>query len=203
MLCREHIALVFQSLLEILSQISKRGDFAIFPSDGPWFSWIPAWHIVHCESYSSDWSQNFTPRVSPIPLAFRKSLCLWVLRDNQIVVQFSQQLRHFGLRFFCFESSPPCSAGTDTCPLLCIPIQFLQTWHSGGCQYSQSDLVQVLYQIASARLSQNFASLTSASDTFFSHPPRVIGVGLDAWSPLSCRKLHWSLFEHCSFSFHW
>ena len=54
-------------------------------------------------------------------------------RHNPIEVQFSQQLQHSCRRFFRFESSlsafnlvvlQPCSGGTDTCPLLCIPIQF-------------------------------------------------------------------------------
>ena len=91
-----------------------------FPSDGPLFSRIRLTYRKLSEAYSSNWSQNFIPRVSPIPHSFRKCWWLWVL-------QFSQQLQHLSLRFFRFESffSAFCSVvGTDTHLLLYIPIVF-------------------------------------------------------------------------------
>ena len=76
--------------------------------------------------------------------------------------------------------------------------------HSGGGQYSHGDLVQVPFKKSGFCLWHFFL------DT---RPPRVFGdwrseggsafgVGF-ARSLLSCRKLHWSPFEHCPFSFHW
>ena len=51
------------------------------------------------------------------------------------------------------------------------------------------------FQKISARLSKNGTIVTFASDTYFSF--------FCARSLLSCRKLHWSPFEHWPFSFHW
>ena len=57
-----------------------------------------------CESYSSNWSQNFMPRVSPILHASREFWWLWVLRDSYstLVVAFSVLKALFRLFIWLF-----------------------------------------------------------------------------------------------------
>ena len=86
----------------------------------------------------------------------------------------------------------------------------VQNRHSGGCQYSQGDLVQVPFKkcVHGCRLNFSdwllplmFVFLDTLLPRFFdgSEGVAAFGVGF-ARSLLSCRKLHWSPFEHCLLS---
>ena len=90
----------------------------------------------------------------------------------------------------------------------CIPI------YSGGCRFSQGDLVQVPFKkyLHGGRLNFSDWLLHLAFLVLDTRLPRAfevggseggasLGVGF-ARLLLSCQKLHWSPFEHCPFSFH-
>ena len=106
----------------------------------------------------------------------------------------------------------PSSAETSTYRRIYIPISVLQNWHSGGCQSSQGDLVQV-----PCKKSLHGCRLVSPDGLLplkflFLDALLPLGVGgLEdgavftvgfACSFPSYQKLHLSPLEHCPFAFH-
>ena len=138
-----------------------------------------------CESYSSNWSQNFLPRVSPETSRFSQVLMAPSHARPQTVVQFSQlataplsSLVPFWKLFSAFYLFFLHLVVRKQTLVSCFAPRFSSIELTlRGCQHSQSNVVQVPFQTVSARLSKSSASLTSASDAFFfldALLPRVI-----------------------------
>ena len=118
----------------------------------------------------------------------------------------------FGLLFGC---SSTFQCGNEHSVPNLHPDSDLQNCHSGGCQHSQGDLVQVHFKkyLHGGRLKFSDWLLPLAFLFLDTLLPRVFedcgseggaafGVGF-ARSLLSCRKLQWSPFKHWPFCFHW
>ena len=108
----------------------------------------------------------------------------------------------------------PRSAGTDTCLLLRIPIQFYRIDIREGANTHKVISYKYLSNRICTVVEEFCQSDFSLWRIFFLDVllPRVIdgseggaafGVGFRARSPLSCRKLHLSPFEHWPYSLHW
>ena len=138
-------------------------------------------------------------------------------RHNPIEAQFSQQLQHSCRRYFRLKALFSASYLVVLQHLQCgnrsalQPHSVFRELTSGRMPILTTWYRTTTFQKASARLSKNSASLTSASGASSSRRTSTscheggapFGVGFGARSSLSCRKLHWSPFEHWSFSFHW
>ena len=116
----------------------------------------------------------------------------------------------FGLSFGC-SSTYQCG-NEHSVPNL-HPDPDFWNWHSGGCQYSQCDLVQVPFKNCLHGCRLVFPDWHLPLKLLFldallplgvggSEGGAVFGVGFARSLP-SCRKLHSSPLEHCSFAFHW
>ena len=163
------------------------------------------------ESYSSNWSQNFL-------CSSLKSL--EILAAQRPVIHNSTQLSHTLhnncctivitlFRLFVCSSTFQCG-NKHSAPNL-QPDSHIQTWHSGGCQNSQGDSVRVPFKMYLHGCRMNFPDWLLPLTFLFLDAllPRVFGVGGSeggavfgvgfARSFLSCRKLHWSPFEHWAF----
>ena len=198
----------------------------IFPRDGPLLSRIIAWRSVDCVNRTLRISpKDFMPQVSLVLPAFRKSGWLWVVRaTTQSWYSFHDSHSTFVVAFSVLRVEAlfwashlvvlqPSGAGTDTCPLLCIPVQFYRIDIREDAQNSQGDLVQVPFKYYLHGCRRILPDWLLPLTLLFLDAllPRVIDGSEDgtalgvafARSLLSCRKLHWSPFEHWTFSFHW
>ena len=127
---------------------------------------------------------------------------------------FTQSYSTFVFAFSSFVGTSTLWCGNRHLSPALQPDYVSQKWHSGACQYSQGDLVQGPTKKYLQGCRRIMPGLLLPLTLLFLDIllPRVIdgsesvaafGVAFCARSLLSCRKLHWSPFEHCPFSFHW
>ena len=109
------------------------------------------------ELCSSNWSQHFFHRVSPRLCVSLRFQWFWVLRDTtQLWYNFHTNCSTFVFAFpflelklllgFLFGCSSTLWCGNRHLSPASQPDSALQNWHSRGCQYSQSNLVQVPFK---------------------------------------------------------
>ena len=184
-----------------------------FPSDGPLFSRILAWRSVDCV--------NLTRRIDPktFRLEFPRYFILFGSSDGSesfetqcnwgtvftIVTAPLSSLFPFWKIFSAFHLVvlQPCSAGTDTCPLLCIRVSFIEltfgrmpilTRWSRRSTLSNSirTVGRKILPVWLLPLALLFLDVLLPRVIDGSEGGAAFGVGFGARSSLSCRKLHWS-----------